>query len=344
MRVPKLSRHSSGQYRVRIKKKTVYLGHDKTLAQRKYRQILAQHLGSVSSLPPVTVKVGELLKEYIEYQIERCAPRWRKTRRHLLHQATRHALEMYAALPVGAFGPVAYQEVRRHMACEGRCRSYVNALCSKLKGAFKWGVSREVVRQEEYDRLLSVPDLAPDDLGLPEGREVQQVDVKVVERTLPYLPEHHADIVRLLLWTGARPCEIVRMTPAEINRADPVVWLYEPIHHKTRRKKKKRAVPFGKEAQELLLRYWPKDPQGYFFPGNDEGHLSSAAIYQAVSDACVAADIPHWHPYQLRHSAVTRISLQHGRDVAQAVAGHAKAAMTAHYDHSTLELAKRAVG
>jgi hypothetical protein len=33
--------------------------------------------------------------------------------------------------------------------------------------------------------------------------------------------------------------------------------------------------------------------------------------------ACKAAAVPHWHPYQLWHNAVTRLGQQFGRDVAR---------------------------
>ena len=46
--------------------------------------------------------------------------------------------------------------------------------------------------------------------------------------------------------------------------------------------------------------------------------------------------IPHWFPYQLRHAAITRVSLMHGKDAAQALAGHTSATMTDNYDKSQL--------
>jgi len=47
--------------------------------------------------------------------------------------------------------------------------------------------------------------------------------------------------------------------------------------------------------------------------------------------------IPHWVPYQLRHAAITAISLQNGKDAAQALAGHTSSKMTDNYDHSQLQ-------
>ena len=46
--------------------------------------------------------------------------------------------------------------------------------------------------------------------------------------------------------------------------------------------------------------------------------------------ACKTA-IPHWHPYQLRHNAATRLVQQFGRDVGRMVLGHRQISMTRVY-------------
>jgi integrase len=46
--------------------------------------------------------------------------------------------------------------------------------------------------------------------------------------------------------------------------------------------------------------------------------------------------IPHWTPYQLRHSAATVIELEHGLDEAQAQLGHTSADMTKRYSKAQL--------
>jgi Zn-dependent peptidase ImmA (M78 family) len=46
--------------------------------------------------------------------------------------------------------------------------------------------------------------------------------------------------------------------------------------------------------------------------------------------------IPYFFPYQLRYAAVTETSYKHGKDMAQALAGHTSATMTDNYDRSQL--------
>jgi len=51
--------------------------------------------------------------------------------------------------------------------------------------------------------------------------------------------------------------------------------------------------------------------------------------------------IPKFHPYQLRHAAITKASFENGRDAAQALAGHTSSNMTEIYDHSQLKKRER---
>ena len=46
--------------------------------------------------------------------------------------------------------------------------------------------------------------------------------------------------------------------------------------------------------------------------------------------------IPHWFPYQLRHSASTATELAHGGEDASALLGHRSINMTKHYTHTQL--------
>ena len=50
--------------------------------------------------------------------------------------------------------------------------------------------------------------------------------------------------------------------------------------------------------------------------------------------------IPHWHPYQLRHAAATRIKRDHGLEAVRVLLGHTSATMSAHYAEDDLEKAR----
>ena len=60
------------------------------------------------------------------------------------------------------------------------------------------------------------------------------------------------------------------------------------------------------------------------------------AIQKANKSLPDGEKIPHWTPYQLRHSAGTETSLTAGKDKAKALLGHRSTRMTDIYDHSDL--------
>jgi integrase len=353
LRIPKISLHSSGQWYVRITGKSHYLGKNKDAAEFTYRQLIIDHYGpsQVAFAIGGGITVEDLLNRYSTYHVDESSPEWQGKRRACMEQVCRHAISLYGNLPAESFGPLAFKEVRKSMGLEkGRSRPYVNSLCSRLRSAFRWGVSEELVSQQCYDRLMTVHELSVGQLKLPEGKDVRPVDLDTVNKTLEFLNERMGNIVKLLLLTGARPREILSIKPCELevdNKADGKGWaVYRPKHHKTEKKNLKRAVVLNPEAMAILTPRWPSNPSKLFFPSvsNPSKPFTAYALRQAVRRACIRGKIPIWHPYQIRHRVLTDIALQHGREVAQAVGGHANVIMTAHYDHGVLERARKAMG
>lgn len=347
LRIPKLAIHSSRQWHVRIAGKSHYLGKDLEVAERKYRDLIIEHYGPASHYIPGhgsqrtgAVTVETLITRYVKHRLATCDQRYQKKTEENYRPVSTPLIEVYGTLPAEEFGPKAFKSVRAIMAgVDGRSTGYVNKLCTRLKAAWKWGVSEELVSESAYRRLCTVPGLEPGELGLSDGREVVPVPDKLYQATLPYLSETCADFLKLLWICGARPGELVDLTPAELVK-DGEFYVYRPKRHKTRKKNKLRAIVFGEESQAILKKYWPgKNDERFFGCYGDSG-----VIRKAVYRACDRAGLKRWHPYQLRHAAVTRISLEHGKEVAQAVAGHAKPLMTDNYDHGAVERAKRAAG
>jgi integrase len=62
---------------------------------------------------------------------------------------------------------------------------------------------------------------------------------------------------------------------------------------------------------------------------------------KAVYRACDRAGVPRWFPYQLRHTGITLIGLEHGVEAAQHTAGHRDIKTTLLYFHGENEIAKR---
>lgn len=343
MRIASLRRHTTGQWFVKINGTCHYLGSDRDQAVAQYRELIAEHYGPsraglMASGDAITVK--DLMTRYVDHRLTSCDQRYRKKIEENYRQVQHPLLEVYGTLSAEDFGPKAFKSVRSMMAAIGkRSVGYINKLCTRLKAAWEWGVSEELVSESAYRRLCTVPGLESGDLGLRDGREVVPVPLKLFESTLPYLSETCADFLRLLWICGARPSEIINLTPLELAE-DGAFLVYRPKKHKSKKRNKLRAIVFGTECTAILKRYWPASKGLRFFA--DYG--DSGAIRKAVYRACDRARLPRWHPYQLRHAAVTRIALEHGKEVATAVAGHANVLTTERYDHGAVERAKRAAG
>ena len=76
----------------------------------------------------------------------------------------------------------------------------------------------------------------------------------------------------------------------------------------------------------------------------------AASLRHAVSRAVKAANrerreeglppLPDWHPYQLRHSAATRIKATHGLEAVRVLLGHSSAEMSEHYAEDDMAKAR----
>ena len=60
-------------------------------------------------------------------------------------------------------------------------------------------------------------------------------------------------------------------------------------------------------------------------------HYTTRTYHHAISNACEKANVPHWHPNQLRHNAATRLRKEFGLDVARVILGHSSPVVTEVY-------------
>jgi integrase len=71
----------------------------------------------------------------------------------------------------------------------------------------------------------------------------------------------------------------------------------------------------------------------------DENTYRKAIVYAIKKGNKILPEgekIPHWYPYQLRHSASTATELSHSGEDAQALLGHKHMNTTKHYTHTQL--------
>ena len=142
----------------------------------------------------------------------------------------------------------------RHGPQEALSRGVINRRIGMIKRMFKWASSEELVDPTAYYGLQSVGGLKAGRTHARETPRVLPVPLEVVQETLPKLPPHVAGILELMLHTGARPAEICRITPGQIDRTGSL-WVYKPRRHKTQHHGKERIILIGPKGQAVLRRF-----------------------------------------------------------------------------------------
>lgn len=277
--------------------------------------------------------------------------------------ALRPLRKLYGETPARDFGPLALRAVREEMVRSGLARTSVNARVDRIRRAFRWAASVELVPASVVQGLATVAGLQKGRTVARETEPVGPVPADHVERTLPHLSAPVAAMVRLQLLTGMRPGEACAMRGRDLTPGDPT-WTYTPGSHKSAWRGKVREIAIGPKALEVIRGFARADPDAYLFdpreavaghhagrvasrksrptpseqsrrvadPGAGHGRRYSPTSYRnAVSRAAERAGLPPWSPNRLRHSAATAVRARFGLEAAQAMLGHSKADTTEIY-------------
>lgn len=274
------------------------------------------------------------------------------------------------------FGPVALEILREKMIDElDWSRKHINKQVGRLVRMFKWAAGKELVDPSIPVALKSLAGLKKGRTRARETPGVKCVPDKIVETTLPSLPEIVADMVQLQRLTGARPGEICSLRPRDLDCSSDV-WVYTPSEHKTEHHEKNRAIAIGPKAQALLKPYLQRKPEAFCFSpaeseqrrrdkaaaarttplscGNRPGtsrrkspkrvpreRYFTDSYRRAIHRACEKLKIEKWAPNRLRHTSATAIRRKFGLEAAQVICGHETADVTQVYAERDLDLAKK---
>lgn len=332
---PKLHKHT-GQAYVKWQRKTLYFGKFGTPgSDQRYWEWRAAQEGLTP--PPVPLLCPPLPEVIAQYITDTKPDRHHHSELRALLRACTGSL---AKLAVTKFGPLAYKQLRENLAGQGTHGVVrVNELMQYLQRVFRWMVSEQIVPLEVWQGLKTVDPLKSHPSCRTSTRR-KAVPASVVAATLPHLSPHCADMVRLIVDTGARPREIASLRADEIVKsyaARPGWWFAEKTKHKTSNRNKKRWLEFGPDSQKILLARWPADG-GYFFPvifprNGQSLHYQPASLRQHIGHVCKAHEIEPWHPAQLRHLRLTTLAGTEGIAEASRTAGHSGLRITENYIH-----------
>lgn len=341
MRLPSYRHHKpSGQAFIELGGKRHYLGkHGSPESRQRYESALADWLAngrnrgvahpptSAHSAPSLTI--AQMCSAFDDYaQTYYRKPDGSLTTEPANVKAACVPLrELFGTSDAAAFTPKSFKAMRDAMIRRGWSRSNINRQCARVKLVFKWAASEDLIPPSVHHGLSSVSGLRRGRCDVRESKPVKPVDPKHVEAILPRCSKQVRAMLRLQLLTAMRPGEVVSMRACDLNTSGKV-WTYEPPQHKTAQYGHERRVYLGPQAQRIVKPFMRRKttellftPQGNFrHRDGDTYTVSSYRIH--IRRACKAANVPVFHPHQIRHTAATLIRKQHGLEAAQIILGH----------------------
>lgn len=339
--------HSSGQARIAIAGRTCYLGKFDTPESRaEYRRLMAEwEQGQLQ--PPATgdgrrarATVTGVLAAYGAHAKGRySAKQWDRIRR-----AMHIVRELYGHTVGDDFRLGQLETVRGEMLKAAWSRPYVNAMIGCIRRAFRWGAQRGMVTESCAASLALLEGLRAGQPGLREPPRTEPAQWEHVRRTLRHLRPPVRAMVLLQWFAGMRTQEVLLMRGRDIDRSR-TIWVYQPSQHKNSWRNQERVVYLGPMARRILAKFLRcrADSQYLFSPRDAmagipgaaraslRDHYSNETYSRAVARACVAANVPHWHPYQLRHAAATRVAREFDPETARLLLGQKTLTATRRY-------------
>ncbi|MDZ4689528.1 MAG: tyrosine-type recombinase/integrase [Planctomycetaceae bacterium] len=253
-----------------------------------------------------------------------------------LKGVTRILRQLYGRTVADDFGPLKLRAVRQAMIEAGWTRRFINKQIGRLRLIFRVAVSWEMVRADVLAALDSVPALASGESKAIDNAPRQAISQADLDAVRAQLSERPRDLFDLMLLTGARPGELLRLTTGMIDR-EGELWRCELAHHKTSHHGKTRVLLFNVTAQAILRRYFQADPDCLLFP------VRGDTFADTIKAATIRAGVTPFTPHALRHTVATRLADEMGTEAAQRLLGHATRAMTEHYSKAAERLAGEAV-
>lgn len=265
---PAYSLHkASGQARVRISGKDIYIGVWKSPESRElYDELIEEWFANQTDVSRVVLTVDDLALLYLSH----CDGYYRKDgeptgETENIRRALRYVVAHCGKRRARDFTPATLIRVRQAMIDAGLVRKAINIHVMRIRRMFRWAVANHGLPETVWRTLTSVSGLSAGRSEAKESPPLLPVEEETVNDTIPNLSRVVADMVRLQLLTGARPGEICSLRPCDISRGTNGVWTYRPERHKTEHHGRTRRIYIGPDGQTVLLPYLDRDPEVFCF-------------------------------------------------------------------------------
>jgi hypothetical protein len=295
-----------------------------------------------------------------------------------LRDALRPVRRLYGNTPAQEFGPLALRAVQEEMIKSGLCRTVINDRIKRVRRAFRWAASVELIPASVIQALETVPALKRGRCGAPESNGVRPVNWQHVETTLPHLPRPVAAMVQVMRYSNCRAEDAVIFQGCDLAMKGDI-WEYRPANHKNQWREDgsrhhKRIVYLGPRCQEIIRPFLKPELQAYLFSPQEaraeyqarraeqrktkktpsefrrkaKAHARRAprrrydvnTFQQSIRKTCRKIGVPVWTVLQLRHSRATEVRERYGLEGAAASLGDSVEA-AAIYAEKNQQLAKR---
>ncbi len=360
-RIPKYRLHKpSGRAVVTLLGRDVYLGeYGSPESRAEYDRVIGEWLakGRAIAVAGDEVTVNELILAYCRHAESYYAkPDGSEGREsEIIKLALRPARKLYGRTAAKDFGPTALKACRQEFVKRDLARGVINQHTNRIRRMFRWAVENELLPAEVHGALAAVPGIKRGRAGVRESEKIRPVPQELLDAVLPRVSSQVAAMIRLQLFTGMRPGEVVQMRPCDIDRSEKV-WTYTPAHHKTEHHGHERVVLLGPRAQKVLGPFLDRAPEAPLFSPKEAEAARNAkrrlervtpmtpshakrkpkrkpekaprdaydvtSYRKAIAQTCAALEIPNWHPHQLRHNAATEIRKEFGAEMARIILGH----------------------
>jgi integrase len=363
----------------RIDGRRVHLGvYGSPEAEKEYRRVVAEYNTGfiVPKQTGTNVSVAELVLRFLKERKTKVSPlQWDFERR-----PAAVLVGLYGDTEAVAFDINCLRTVRNEFIKKRYVRQKVNWRIQIIQRIFRWGSSYKIVPASVWHELKSLAPITKGEYGLRESKERQTVSLADVEKTLAELCPVKRAMVVVHLANAARPTEICEVRIENIDRIREDFWAIKLNHHKTDylENAEPKILYLAKPEIDVLLPLIGDRTEGYIFRPIDSIRYEKQrraneavqrkkqpsraardtkraenpkqkfaecydfnAYRKAVYRACDRAGVARWFPYQLRHTGITLIGLEHGISAAQYTAGHKDSRMTEKYFHGGNEIARR---
>lgn len=364
MRIPKYRKHSLRDIAfVEWRGQRHYFSgpHNSAISREAYRRFIVQVVAAApptESPSPTGLTVAGLVTAFLDHAAERYG---RKTRGEYAN--CKHALRpllrsKYGPTLAAEFGPKKLKAWRGELVTK-HSRKYINAQVNKIRRAFKWAVSEELVPITTLQSLETVTGLYAGESEARETVERRPVDWKHVEPVLQELSPMVADMLRVQWLTAVRSDSLCRAAPEQFDlKAERGLWLWRP-RHKTENRGRELIVPIGPQCQAILRPYMEGrapdaplfDPRSLRSNRRYGARYKTSSYYRAVVRAIKRVNdkrkkagkqpIENWFPHLVRHSKGQAVREDYGIEGTQAHLGHDTVDASQIYSSRRLKLAKR---